>query len=207
MRHVAIVLGGGLRSDGTLPKTVSSRVEIALSMQHDFNAIIFSSRYTLNRPQKTDKKGHVIYEAKAMLDYFQSQVTALEKTLILDLSSTDTIGSALFTRSQLEAIGWRPKQISVITSGWHIERARAIFLWAYSLKKDCRSKYQLNFLSDNLNTSIERQTHEQVMLAKFYAEWRCIDSLDEAWQKLFFDHTNYNFRANSSKLFSNKDDY
>ena len=70
MKEIIIVLGGGLSKNGDLTNKVKKRVKLAYDLIDEADAIIFSSKYTLNIPQKTDINGFVLFEASAMAKYF-----------------------------------------------------------------------------------------------------------------------------------------
>lgn len=115
MEHILIVLGGGLSSSGRLTEKISDRVKLASRLSHRCDAVIFSSRYTLNTPQKLDSGGFVLFEAAIMANYFKILLPNTNCDVYLELSSTDTIGSALFTRQLLESMDFYPKKITINT--------------------------------------------------------------------------------------------
>ena len=202
MHNVGVIMGGGIESNGELPHHVSSRVEAAIKCESELSHLIFSSRYTLNKPQVRDAEGYVITEAAAMAQYFRSQSKRHNLNLFLELASTDTIGSALHTRSLLENVGIVEGNLKVFTSDWHAERTRYIFNWAFSLES-INHDFDFRILSVGVtdkHPSKARIEKEKNSLENFKSEWVPITHLSKAWRKLFTSHDNYNLKNNSIRV-------
>ena len=199
MQNIGVVMGGGIESNGKLPQHVSSRVEAALKREAELSHLIFSSRYTLNKPQVRDSEGFVITEAAAMAQYFRSRSKRHDMDLFLELASTDTIGSALHTRSLLENVGIVVGNLKIFTSDWHVERTRHIFNWALSLKSvNLDFDFQISCLGViDEHPSVARIEKERNSLENFLIEWAPIKDLNKAWKNLFLSHDNYNLKNNS----------
>jgi len=198
MKEIIIVLGGGLSKSGTLTHKVKKRVKLAIDLIDQIDAVIFSSKYTLNIPQKIDTNGFVLFEAAVMANYFLKLAPFNSCACYLELSSTDTIGSALFTRQQLESMGVYPKRITIITANWHLQRAQNIFQWAYSLKGNQEANWEISGEGSDCKTTQTRILKEKVALESFKKNWEPIGNLCDAWRKLYTDHSNYNFQVASN---------
>lgn len=204
MKEIIIVLGGGLSKNGDLTNKVKKRVKLAYDLIDEADAIIFSSKYTLNIPQKTDINGFVLFEASAMAKYFLKLGPVSSCSIFLELSSTDTIGSALFTRQQLESMGFYPRNITIITANWHLQRAHNIFEWAYSLRGHYETNWRIRSEGSESKTTPTRILKEKAALEAFKRNWEPIQDLRDAWQKLYMEHSNYNSQvASNYKLTGN----
>lgn len=118
---LAVVLGGGLLPDHSLPPWVYSRVQRAAEL------------YRRGRVEAVFVCGGVppgrhISEAAVMA----TELEALEvpsSSLHIETSSGDTIENAYFVRCML-TLYWQPR-ITLITSAFHSERARRTFVWVF----------------------------------------------------------------------------
>jgi len=117
-----VILAHSVNQDGTLPQIPKYRVELGVELLKKGiakNLIMSGSCGFLVTyiPSKT--------EAKAMKEYAIS-LGVPEKNIFTEEDSKDTIGNAYFTRKNLlEPKKW--KDIVVVTSEYHILRARYIF--------------------------------------------------------------------------------
>ncbi len=114
-----IVMGGGVYPDGTLPDIAKDRVDKALSLQDEVEAIIMSGAYSYlldKPPAKT--------EARAQADYAVAKGADPGK-IILEENSYDTIFNLYNVYNQiLRNKPW--KRIGIITGDFHIQRTMAI---------------------------------------------------------------------------------
>lgn len=202
----AIVLGGGVHDDGSLPPHVRSRLELCAKLHERYTFIIFSSRYSLNKPPILNPEGFIITEAAAMAKEYCSRYD-YDGQIFLELFSTDTIGSALNCRSLIDNININISAIDVITSDWHGKRAKFIFEWAFALEGYTQPK-----LIPNIREAIEldtvadkRNLRERHSLNNFKDNWSCIKDRSDAWLKLLKHHDNYSI-ANESSFRAQADD-
>lgn len=121
MNDAIIVLGGGIRSDGTLfPKAVS-RVEksIELFNQDNNSTIIMSGGFSWRREYEPEKT-----EAAAMRDLAIS-LGVPEDHVHTEEHSRDTFGNLFFTKLEhLIPNNW--KSITVVTSDYHVARVEYV---------------------------------------------------------------------------------
>ncbi len=126
-----LILGGGVREGGTLPAWVAARFDRALELCGD-SLLMPLSAGTPHRPPALDGRGFPIVEAKAGARYLMERGVDPARILI-EGSSFDTIGNAYFSRV-IHVIPRGFARVLVITSGFHMERAEAVFRWVYSFE-------------------------------------------------------------------------
>ncbi|MDA9806247.1 YdcF family protein [Alphaproteobacteria bacterium] len=197
----AVVLGGALNSNGELTQYVKNRCLTAVYEREKYDYYFVSSRYSLNVPPKLDENGYIIYENKKISDYLQ--VLGIPRNqIILESSSTDTIGSAIFCRIYMENLlmGFKKSlEIVLITSKFHMPRSYEIFSWAFSLKPHI-FQLKIRFLTANDSCiTKEREKHELISLKNFKNEWYDINSFQIAFSKLLSAHDNYSNMQASNK--------
>ena len=203
---VGIVLGGGLNSDGSLPTHVVRRVDAAVERSHSFDMVLFSSRYTLNKQPVLDRAGMIVTEAAAMARHFENQCE-FNGDIFLELFSTDTIGSGLATRSMIENLDLNPVSVSIITSNWHSERAKAVFDWAFGLEPKLTGLKRMAHISvDSPLGDGSRVQRERQSCIDFQESWGVITQKSHAWRKLHTVHDNYNLN-NRSDFNASIDDF
>ena len=127
---VIIVLGGGVRRDGTLTVVSRARVEHALDLYRAGVAprLIMTGRHGafLKKP---------ISEAHAMATLARAAGVPDHAILIED-NARDTLGNACFTRDHhLAPNQWR--RVHVVTSDFHRKRAYALFCIALGADYKC----------------------------------------------------------------------
>lgn len=136
-----LVLGGGVRSGGSLPSWIVCRLQRAIERRGD-GYIIALSAGTPYRPPPLDSEGFPIFESVAEARYLMSAGIPQDK-ILQETSSYDTIGNAYFARTVHTDPGELSKLL-VITSDFHIERTQAIFKWVFGLTP-LRTEYRLEF--------------------------------------------------------------
>ena len=204
--NVAIVLSGGLSHAGKIPRFAEERVEYAIDNLPEYSHIIFSSRYTLNRPQVANCHGYVVTEAKAMYDYFRNNSPRSDLKTYLELSSTDTIGSALFSFNMIKDLNLSLTNLTLITSSWHLPRVKEIFSWSARISHP-DMLLNLHFPIIKSDCSIVRKKREKQSLLSFKENWSSITTEAEAWEHLYESHDNYSVNHNSKYVSNNNDQY
>jgi len=118
---VAVVLGSGLKADGTATEVTALRAKAAAAL-------------VLSRPMKlitsgsrapNDTSAHGKTEAGVMLEIAKGEGVS-EDALLLEDQSFDTFGNAILTASRHLA-NLTPGTLYVVTSPFHMERALYIF--------------------------------------------------------------------------------
>lgn len=115
-----IILGGGVNKDSSLPSVVEDRLELAIKLYlkgHSNNFILSGNIGSKNENKK-------IPEAIAM-QYFLLSRRIPVKRLILEDKSKDTFENAYYCKEICKKNNF--KDIILITSKFHMPRAKAIF--------------------------------------------------------------------------------
>ena len=158
-----VVLGRGVRRDGSLGLIARARVERALELYALGVAprVIFSGHSALMADGEPP-----VTEAEAMASYAKSHGLPAAAVFLED-QSRDTIGNAWFTRHRwLEPNDWR--SIRVVTTDFHIPRAAWIF------RKVLGPAYDVSFsaaASDRFAASVALRARDESDIAAFLAGW------------------------------------
>ena len=158
-----VVLGRGVKADGSLDVIARARVDRALEL-YDYGVaprIIFAGRSALMGDDNPP-----VTEAAAMAAHAYARGLPPQATFVED-ESRDTIGNAFFTwRRWLRPNEWR--SIRVVTTDYHIPRAAWIF------RKVLGSSYDVAFSaapSDRFAASVGLRAREESDIAAFLAGW------------------------------------
>lgn len=117
-----VVLGGGISFDCKLPRLVLERLNKAIELyKHENSRVIVSGKYSF---LFTSKKPNCT-EAQKMLEYLVENGVR-KQDVIKEERSRDTIGNAYYLK-KLIFIPKNIKSASIITSNYHIKRAKYIF--------------------------------------------------------------------------------
>ena len=150
-----IILGEPLTYDGDLGVELTARAEKAIEIfkKKQAKKIIASGGKT-----SPNKKG--ITEAEGMKQYLIGRKIPA-RSIVKEENSKDTIGNALFTKTKiLDSSNW--KKILIVTSDYHIPRAKYIF------QKILGNKFKLDFQSSKSNLDAvefaERKLREDIMI-------------------------------------------
>ena len=192
-----IILGGGVRKNGSLPIWVLRRVRKALEYKDKTQYFITSSAYTTNKKPVINKMGFPVNESVKMGELLIK--SGINKSRILtERWSHDTIGNAYFTRlihiDQLNL-----KKLLIITSEFHMPRSKAIFKWIFGLNNYFFKPYKLDFVSvsdSKINSKIisYRIEKEQKSLLKLLETKKNINNLKQLHKWLFNKHGAYTLK-------------
>jgi uncharacterized SAM-binding protein YcdF (DUF218 family) len=158
-----VVLGRGVRKDGSLGLIARARVERALELYALGVAprVIFSGHSALMAEGEPP-----VTEAAAMAAFAKAHGLP-PAAVFLEDQSRDTIGNAWFTRRRWrEPNDWR--SIRVVTTDFHIPRAAWIF------RKVLGPAYDVSFsaaASDRFAASIALRARDESDIAAFLAGW------------------------------------
>ncbi len=194
--RVAVVMSGGLESDGTLPKHVRDRCDYVVN-NNAFDFVIISSSFTLNVPPKRDADGFLISEASIGFDYMVAKGFSGE--LFVEQFSHDTIGSIFFCL-ELISKSLRASEVLFVTSDFHVERVKVI---AEYLNDLCGNGYKLSFIgcvSDNGKEISERSNREKKSILDFVNEYKKIKTREDFLMHIIKNHNNYNYKYCGDKL-------
>jgi len=184
-----VVLGRGVRPDGSLGLVARARVDRALEL-YDLGVaprIIFAGRSAL-----MGEDDPAITEAAAMAAYAASRGLPPVASFLED-ESRDTIGNAFFTwRRWLRPNDWR--SIRVVTTDYHMPRAAWIF------RKVLGPSYDVAFSaapSDQFAASVGHRARDESDIAAFLAGWlRPIRDGDIAAIERLIAHDHPGYAAN-----------
>jgi uncharacterized SAM-binding protein YcdF (DUF218 family) len=158
-----VVLGRGVRQDGSIGLVSRARVDRAIELYRIGVAprIIFAGRSALMGDDHPN-----VTEAAAMAAYAKGHGLPPVATFLED-QSRDTIGNAWFVRRHwLEPNEWR--SIRVVTTDYHIPRAAWIF------RKVLGSSWDVSFsaaASDQFAASVASRARDESDIAAFLAGW------------------------------------
>ncbi|MFW6231285.1 MAG: YdcF family protein [Nanoarchaeota archaeon] len=124
--RIGILLGGGATPKGKLPLDSRRRADKAYKLLEDklIDKLILSGKYSLKKCNKT--------EAQRYKEYLISKGVKPNK-LIMEEQARETIGNAIYTKRLLRKLQADPA-IYLITSGFHMDRAQAVFQHVYGRK-------------------------------------------------------------------------
>jgi hypothetical protein len=121
--EVAVVLGGGISSDGVPSRETVKRAEAGIKLAKERpDVTFFLSGYTPHGEGK-------VTEAAAMSQLFEAAGIP-RKRLLLEDESRDTIGNAILIASRFLR-GATPRKFYVVTSPFHAARALGYFRGVY----------------------------------------------------------------------------
>jgi len=192
-----IILGGGVRKNGSLPIWVIRRVRKALEFKDKTKYFVTSSAYTTNKKPLINKMGFPVNESVKMGELLVK--AGINKSRILtERWSHDTIGNAYFTRL-IHTDQLNLKKLLIITSEFHMPRSKAIFEWIFGLNYSLFKPYVLDFASvsdSKLNSKImlTRIEKEQKSLSKLFKTKQKITNLKQLHKWLFNKHGAYTLK-------------
>src|SRR5258708_10548832 len=158
-----VVLGRGVRADGSLGLIARGRVDRALELFGHGVAprVIFSGRSSLMGDEEP-----AVTEASAMAAYATARGLPPSTSLVAE-QSRDTIGNAYFVRTTwLDPHRWRV--IRVVTSDFHVPRAAWIF------RKILGADYDVAFSpasSERFASTVAVRARDESDIAAFLAGW------------------------------------
>jgi len=186
-----VVLGRGVRADGSLGLIARARVDRAVELfdRHVAPRIIFSGRSSLM------SEGPVaVTEAAAMAAYAAARGLPASASF-LEETSRDTIGNAWFVRATwLEPNEWRA--IRVVTSDFHVPRAAWLF------RKILGDDYDVAFSpvsSELFAASVALRARDESDIAAFLSVWmEGIRDGDREAMERFIHHQHPGYAASPS---------
>ncbi len=122
--HALIVLSNEMSKEGVLNPISAARADRAAAITHQVHVPFVVTCGWAYRPDCP------MYLADAFKNYLIEKHAIDPAIVLTETQSKDTVGEAVFTRLSFALPrGWR--KICVVTSGYHLERAKEIFQFVY----------------------------------------------------------------------------
>jgi len=138
-----VILGGGLQSNGDVPKHTILRLERAKELYFSLKKenpsqevlLITLSGGTTHKPSPLDAEGFPIAESSSAAKVLINVMEIPTEHVLEEAFSLDTLGNAYFLRTvHLQNAAF--DKLIVITNDWHMPRTRALFDFVFSLPGD-----------------------------------------------------------------------
>jgi hypothetical protein len=166
------ILGGGVRPGGELPPWAQARFDRALERASGEVFLCLSAGTTHRPPPLED--GYPIAESVAGARYL-IQRGIMPGRIRIEALSLDTIGNAYFAKLlHIDPAGWT--RLLVVTSEFHMPRARAIFEWIFGFET---GRYYLAF-----DASPDAGMSEAALALRRDKEQRALESLETLKQSI-----------------------
>lgn len=147
---IVIVLAYGVNDDGTLPEEarlrVSKGVEVFKGGKYAY--LLMTGRYSSRAKRQPAKT-----EAAAGRDFAENHLGVPRGKMLIEGRSRDTIGNAYFSKVLLRSR--RLGRIAVVTSDYHVRRAKFIFRKVYG-------KRQIRFIGVKVGYSRPRMARTRI---------------------------------------------
>lgn len=195
-----VVMSGGVDADLMPYDHVKDRCDHVAAEWRSGDFIIFSSIFTLNKPQRFDARGFVISEAAQTQRYFAKVYGVDCANVFLENSSFDTIGSIYFSLRLILNLDLRPCEIIFVTSSFHARRTRVIL-------SNIATLFEINVATRVETPSTERQVnsssrekHEDRQLKRFEALFSGFSRPKDFYHWLYSRHDNYSVLFSSNAI-------
>lgn len=193
----AVVLAGGIKEDGTPPRWVKERLDLAANLlkMNKIRYIITPSRGTVYRPPVMID-GLPKDEGMAGAEYLIKEKGINHKKILIQTASVDTLGEAYFTRTSITD-PLNLKYLLMITSTFH-KRTNEVTRWVYTLPK-FSSDNNLNYVYTQyvkssgvgLKAFYSRLKKEKKDLELIHGIQKKIKTLGDLAEYIFFEHGAY----------------
>jgi len=209
-----IILGGGLKADGTVYPHTELRIAKAAELYKQFKntppddttstpvvvTLIPLSGGTPHKPPPLDASGFPIAEATAAVQVLLSQYSIPPADISEEPYSVDTLGNAYFLRT-LHVDPGKLTELYIVTNEWHMPRTRAMFQHVFGLPSEtttmclARAPPKLHFIevAAGLEPALleVRRQREQASLAAFEAGKDAYSDLEQLHAYMFTQHAAY----------------
>ena len=176
-----IVLAHEMDAEGICDEETQKRLDKAadLFLTHDAQAIILMGWAYLSDTECT--------LSESMANYLQKQHAISQKYLHLDNDSRDTVGDAYFSKVKFYHL-MKNHKICVVTSDYHLERAKIIFEFVYGDDFCC------DFVGTCSEKAKTQQRKEQESIKQFQKTFENLPIGDNAaiFERMRTAHSCYN---------------
>jgi len=194
------VLAGGLNHENRNHQWVVRRLDLAEKLWSQYQhsspelEILCLGGGTYHKPSPRNNQGFVMHESTVCAQYLISRGVPHDR-IMREWSSYDTIANAWFALTNY-AIPFDYRQITIITSDFHMPRTRAIFMWLWDIAGRSPDK-ELRFYavsSDGLDSSIinARKEREAKSLRTLLCTVKRINDLKQFAGWFYHEHRAYN---------------
>jgi hypothetical protein len=205
----AVVLAGGIKENGTPPKWVKERLDLAAKLldMGKIKYIITPSRGTVYKPPVM-VNGLVKDEGMAGAEYLMSEKGVNQKKILTQTASADTLGEAYFTRTSITD-PLNLKYLLMITSTFH-KRVDEMTRWVYTLPKSPIEKNVNYVYTQYVKSSgvgfrafCSRLKKEKKDLDILHEMQEKINTLKGLSEYIFFEHGAYSVDRSIRQIINN----
>jgi len=191
---MAVVMGGGVLADGTLPPHLVPRCEAVLAMTAlPAHAVVVASSFSLNTPPKLTLTGLPVSEASAVARWLKAH--GFTGTVFCEQQSHDMVGRAFFVLT-LHASFLGTRRVLFVTSAFHAERTARIS--EFVNERVFGNRFEVRTMSvPDVGVTQDRVLHESRSLEKFRSMFGGVADAASFVYRLFLEHGNYNDRFGS----------
>lgn len=209
-----VVLGGGLRADGTVPTWVENRCAKAAqiylrekekimngkSEKYTGIRIITTSLGTPYKPNPRDERGFMYREGSSSTLYLHKTLGVMLEDIYEEIYSLDTIGNAYFTRMlHLDPMP-HVKDVVLVTNNWHMPRAKEIFQFVLTLTFHGGANKVYNIQYVDVDAGME----DEVLKARAEKELKSLQQWRGTAAKIVDVHTLHSFMFMEHMAYSSK---
>ena len=202
-----IVLSGGLTPEGVPNPWVAARLDTAISVfdECDNCWLVLNSRCTPHKLPIVTASGHVVDESVAAAKYVVERYGVDSSRILLDSWSVDTIGNAYFFLMN-HIVPLELRNVLVITSSFHVNRARIIFEHIFGLHTQWTIQSHFMETEDTgmpPNVLAARVAKEADSMTEFSQKTiPQIQSIKELTKFVFVKHRGYSFELERTGVLS-----
>lgn len=158
-RKNIFVLAGGINKDGLCHDFVKKRLDLCIQQYTNTSKVFCIGGGSYHIPTICNKQGFSIFESSSCSEYLIKNGIP-SKSIYKEWGSYDTIANGFFSFTNF-IIPMKLSNITVITSEFHMNRAKFIFDWMKEIfNSDCNITYLNsinNIESDILKIRIQRE--------------------------------------------------
>ena len=176
-----IILSHLMNKDGDLNAESKLRADKAVSIFKDNNS---QKIITCGWAYRDDSNLKI---SEAIRLYLIKNHKIKSKDILLEPKSRDTVGDAVFTRKDLVE-NFNFKKLAVITSNYHINRAKYIFKFVYG------NKFDICFFNSDFNNNLSNRESEEDSLKIFKKTFNGIKEgdINSIYNRMLIGHPLYN---------------
>jgi hypothetical protein len=202
-----VVLCGGLDHHGHCHLWVADRLDVAYDLyKYRSRKIIISGSGSYHKKMCLNREGFVLHESKVAAKYLVEKGVNPDD-IMTEWSSLDTIANGFFTLVNF-VIPLQLKKVLVITSDFHMARAKAIFDWIYGLWNDQEDRIQDSIQLEYLKV-ITKHIDQDIITARHNREMKSLQNLRKTIERIrtlkamhewfYTEHQAYNSRFNDEQ--------